>query len=352
MPINTTLLAETIRKIAQSGKGILAADESSGTIKKRFDSIGIESTEENRQNYRDMLFTAPALEKYVSGVILFDETVDQKGLQGEVFSRLLASKGIVPGIKVDEGLEDHPNFPGEKITRGLKGLLKRFEKYAERSGGTLGFAKWRQTVEIGNGIPTEEMIAYGMHAMAEYAAICQAASIVPITEPEVLMDGDHDIARCAEVTERSLTALYSALRTHRVSIPHTILKPNMVLSGKKSGKVETPEEVARATVDVFLRAVPKEVPVIAFLSGGQTSVQATANLNAIVQEAKRRSAPWVFTFSYGRALQDDALKTWKGLPANVKAAQDAFLKRAKLNSLAQQGKYEAAMEKEVVGAGK
>lgn len=344
MAIDPTRLKETIRKICQPGKGILAADESSGTIKKRFDSIQLESTQESRRSYRDMLFTVEGLESGISGVILFDETVDQRDDKKQTFSELLASKGITPGIKVDTGLVPHLNFAPQKIARGLDGLESRYASYTERSKGTLRFAKWRQTIDIGEGLPSQELIESSLDAMAQYAAISQHAGYVPIVEPEVLMDGTHTIDRCAEVTELSLNILYAALRKHRVSLPFTLLKPNMVISGKESGSVDPPEGVARATLEVFRNTVPREVPGIVFLSGGQSPVQATANLNAIAREAQAHSDPWFLSFSYGRALQDHALKAWMGKSENVPAAQAALARRTRLNSLAQQGKYDATME--------
>lgn len=339
MSIDTARLEDTMKQICQPGKGILAADESSGTIKKRFDAIQIESTEENRRNYRNMLFTTDSLDQYISGVILFDETVDQKDDTGRTFSELLTSRGIVPGIKVDAGLVVHPNFDPQKIARGLDGLEKRYASYNERSKGTLRFAKWRQTMDIGEGMPSEALIESSLDAMAQYAAISQAAGYVPITEPEVLMDGSHSIEQCAEVTELTLAILYTSLRKHRVSLPHTLLKPNMVLSGKDSGTRDTPEKVAAATLAVFRKTVPAEVPGIVFLSGGQSPEQASANLHAIAKHARDNHDSWFLSFSYGRALQDPSLKAWRGDPQNLLRGQDALAKRAHLNSLAQQANY-------------
>lgn len=340
MAVDTARLKETIARICRSGCGILAADESMGTIAKRFASINIESTPENRRNYRNMLFSTPKLEEHMSGVILFDETVNQMGDSGMTFPRLLDARGIVPGIKVDTGKVDHPNFAPESLTRGLDGLEKRLAEYTERSGGTLRFTKWRQVIEIGPGIPNRELIESALDAMAQYAAISQHAGYVPITEPEVLMDGEHGIERCGEVTELTLTILYQALRRHRIEIPLTLLKPNMVIAGKKAGKADTPDEVAEATLRVFQKTVPAEVPGIVFLSGGQSAVQATENLNAIGKRAA--TMPWLLSFSYGRALQDPALKAWNG--ENVPAGQAALALRSHANGLAQMGRYERSME--------
>ena len=335
-------LKETIKKILRPGHGILAADESSGTIKKRFDSIKVESTEMTRRDYRNMLFTTRGYETFVSGVILFDETVDQKDDAGRTFSELIASQGIVPGIKTDEGMEEHPMWAPHKITRGLKGLSKRLAAWTERSKGTLGFTKWRQVILV-DPKPSEAYLDYAMHVMAEQAAIALAAGYVPINEPEILMDGAHTIAQCAETTERILTMLFKKLKEHGVDPALTILKTNMVLTGKELKK-DSSENVAKATLAVFKKALPKELPGIVFLSGGQSSIQATENLNACVLEAKKLNVPWILSFSYGRALQDDALKAWAGKAANVPAAQAAFLKRAQMNSLAQKGMYKSEME--------
>ncbi len=340
MAIDAARLQETIARVCRSGHGILAADESMGTIAKRFASINIESTPESRRNYRNMLFTTPKLEEHISGVILFDETVNQCDDAGQTFPRLLDARGIVPGIKVDTGKVDHPNFAPESLTRGLDGLEKRLVGYTERSGGTLRFTKWRQVIDIGLGMPNRELIESALDAMAQYAAISQHAGYVPITEPEVLMDGEHGIERCEEVTGLTLRVLYQALRRHRVEIPLTLLKPNMVLAGKKSGKVDTPDEVAEATLRVFEEIVPAEVPGIVFLSGGQSAVQATENLNAIGKRAA--TMPWFLSFSYGRALQDPALKAWNG--GNVPAGQAALALRSRFNGLAQTGQYERSME--------
>lgn len=342
MPLDTAHLKETIKKIFAPGKGILAADESSGTIKKRFDSIKVESTEVTRRDYRSMLFTTHGYEDFISGVILFDETVDQKDDAGRTFSELITSCGIVPGIKTDEGMEEHPYFAPQKVTRGLKGLAKRLAAYGERSKGTLRFTKWRQAIVVTPNVP-QAYLDYCMHIMAEQAAISLAAGYVPINEPEALMDGAHTMQECTELTERTLTTLFQKLSEHGVDPALTILKTNMVLSGRELKK-DAPKEVAEATLAVFKKSLPKELPGIVFLSGGQKSIQATENLNACVLAAKKLKTPWMLSFSYGRALQDDALKAWAGNSANFPTAQAALLKRAKLNSLAQLGEYSSTME--------
>lgn len=342
MPIDRKRLEDTINMICQPGRGILAADESSGTIKKRFDSISLDSTQENRRAYRNMLFTTDGLEEGISGVILYEETVYQQDDNGALFPALLDSKGIVPGIKVDAGKVDHPNFAPESITRGLDGLEKRLQEYTERSGGLLRFTKWRQVIDIGSDMPHGGLLESSMDAMAQYAAICISKGYVPITEPEVLMDSDHSIDRCKEVTEMTLQIMYRALEQHKVDVSLTLLKPNMVLSGKKSNVEASMEASMEATLEALRSSVPKEVPGIVFLSGGQTATQATVNLNAIAERAK--NDPWFISFSYGRALQEPSLKAWKGSAANVPAAQAALLKRAKLNGLAQMGEYSPEME--------
>jgi fructose-bisphosphate aldolase class I len=349
MTLDTSRLKGTIQKILAPGKGILAADESSGTIKKRFDSIKVESTEGNRRDYRNMLFTSPGYEQWISGVILFDETVDQKDDAGRTFSELIASNGVVPGIKTDEGMEEHPMWAPQKITRGLKGLGKRLANWTERSNGTLGFTKWRQVVLVEPRV-SDAFLDYAMHVMAEQAAWSLAAGYVPINEPEILMDGSHSMEQCAEATERTLVMLFRKLKEHGVDPALTILKTNMVVSGKELKKDDA-AEVGKATLDVFRRSLPKELPGVVFLSGGQSSLQATENLHACTLEAKNMNVPWVLSFSYGRALQDDALKAWAGKAGNVPVAQAAFLKRAKLNGLAQEGRYEPSFEKEMLAAG-
>jgi fructose-bisphosphate aldolase class I len=342
VPIDQSRLEETIRLICQPGRGILAADESLKTIEKRFKSINLESTTENRRNYRDMLFSTKGLEEFISGTILFDESVDQLDDTGKTFTELLASKGITPIIKVDAGLVDHPNFLPQQMARGLDGLEKRLDAYTERGKGKIRAAKWRQVILVEQGNPPQEFIESTMDTMAQYAAICQSKGYVPILEPEILIEGTHSIDQCAAVSERTLKALYLFLERHRVSIPNTLLKTSMVLSGKGSGIIDSPEVVADATLAVFKKSVPSEVPGIVFLSGGQTPVQATENLNAIAKRAK--GVPWYISFSYARALQDPALKLWKGEPTYVPSAQEALFLRAKMCSHAQQGTYDPSQD--------
>jgi fructose-bisphosphate aldolase class I len=320
------------------GRGILAADESSGTIKKRFDSIKLDSTEEARRSYREMLFTAPGIAEYISGVILYDETLRQKTRDGVPFAELLAKQNIVPGIKVDTGAKPLAGFPGETITEGLDGLRERLAEYHELGAR---FAKWRAVIDIGAGIPTSFAIDANAHALARYAALCQEANIAPIVEPEVLMDGDHSLERCEEVTDRVLESVFDQLFEHRIHLEGMVLKPNMVISGKKCAQRASPADVAAATVRCLKRHVPSSVPGIAFLSGGQTEREATEHLSLMNQVG---GLPWALTFSYGRALQDSALKTWAGKADAFAAGQKAFLKRAKLNGLAQLGRYAAALE--------
>jgi len=333
-------LESIARAMVVKGKGILAADESSGTIKKRFDSIKLESTEAARQTYRDMLFTTAGAAEYISGVILYDETIRQKSLQGEAFPALLGKLGVLPGIKVDTGAKALPGFPGETITEGLDGLRERLIEYR---GLGAKFAKWRGVIDIGSGIPTQFAIDANAHALARYAALCQENGIVPIVEPEVLMDGDHSIERCEEVTSATLAATFAALHSHRIHLEGMILKPNMVISGKKNANRASRQQVAEATVRVLKRYVPAAVPGIAFLSGGQSSDEATEHLSLMNQIS---NLPWAVTFSYGRALQDASLKAWAGKTETFTAGQKAFFKRAKLNSLATTGKYAAAMEQD------
>jgi fructose-bisphosphate aldolase class I len=320
------------------GKGILAADESTGTIKKRFDKIGLESTFETRRAYRELLFTAPEADRFISGVILYDETIRQQTGGGKPFPQLLAERGILPGIKVDAGAKAMAGFPGETVTEGLDGLRERLAEY--RALGAR-FAKWRAVIDIGAGIPTRACIAANAEALARYAALCQEAAIVPIVEPEVLMDGDHGIERCEEVTDATLETVFDALFLHRVRLEGMVLKPNMVIAGKKCPKQARPEQVAEATVRCLLRRVPAAVPGIAFLSGGQSEAQATLHLSLM---NRGRKLPWELSFSYGRALQQSTLDAWQGKPGQVAAGQRAFLKRAKLNGLARDGSYEPAME--------
>ena len=331
-----------LKAVAQAmvgnSKGILAADESGGTIKKRFDTIDTESTEENRRRYREMLFTTPGAADYIGGVILFDETIRQSTKDGVPFPKYLSDLGMVPGIKVDKGAHDLPGFPGEKITEGLDGLPARMAEYYELGAR---FAKWRAVINIGDGFPTEFCLRANAHALARYAAICQQANIVPIVEPEVIMDGGHSIERCEEVTNQALDLLFSELEAHRVALEGTVLKPNMVISGTDAPNRAGPQEVAEATLRCLKAHVPASVPGIAFLSGGQSSEEATEHLSLMNAAGP---LPWELSFSYGRALQADALDAWRGKEENFKAGQAAFIKRAKLNSLAHQGKYDSSME--------
>ena len=332
-----------LNKVAQAmvapGKGILAADESSSTIKKRFDAIGVESTEDSRRDYREMLFRSSEGMKHISGVILYDETIWQKAKDGTPLVELIKKVGAIPGIKVDEGTKPLPNCPGEVVTIGLDKLADRLPKYYEQGAR---FAKWRAVIDIGAGIPSYACIRANTHALGRYAALCQAAQIVPIVEPEVLMDGDHDIQRCQEATELVLKLQFEELYFQRVALEGIVLKPNMVISGKKNGKRAGVEEVAEKTVKVLKNCVPGAVPGIAFLSGGQSDEEATAHLDAM---NKIGNLPWNLTFSYGRALQHAPQSTWKGKTENVAAAQRAFSHRAKMNSLAALGEWKADMEK-------
>jgi fructose-bisphosphate aldolase, class I len=336
MTVTAPELELTARALVAPGKGILAADESDGTIKKRFDSIGVESTEENRRAYRDLLFSTEGAEDYISGVILYDETIRQTSSDGRPFPKLLASKGVIPGIKVDLGAKPLALAPGETITEGLDGLRARLEEYR---GLGARFAKWRATYSIGEDLPSEYCVWTNAHALARYAALCQEAGIVPIVEPEVLQDGTHTIDESAKVTGRVLQGVYTELRDQRVDFAGTLLKPNMVMSGYSASDRASVDEVAERTLDVFYRHVPAAVPGIVFLSGGQSDEDATAHLNAM---NARGPHPWQLSFSYGRALQAPALKAWSG--SNVEAGQQAYLHRAKLNSAARSGAYAPEME--------
>jgi fructose-bisphosphate aldolase, class I len=337
-------LHETAVAIVADGKGILAADESDGTIKKRFDSIGVESTEENRRGYRDLLFTTEGVEEYISGVILFDETIRQSSADGTPFPKLLESKGVIPGIKVDKGAKPLALAEGETVTEGLDGLRARLEEYRELGAR---FTKWRGVISIGKTIPSEYCLWTNAHALARYAALSQEAGLVPIVEPEVLMDGDHSIERSFEVTSRILHAVFTELRDQRVHPEGMLLKPNMVLSGYEHPDQASQEEVAEHTIRCFKRHVPAAVPGIVFLSGGQSDEDATANLNAMNALGPH---PWQLSFSYGRALQAPALKAWAGKEDNVEAAQRAYYHRAKMNSAARTGMYAPEMEREAVTA--
>jgi fructose-bisphosphate aldolase class I len=330
---------ETVAQaMVAKGKGILAADESMGTIKRRFDSIKIESNENSRRAYRETLFTTRGLEEAISGVILFDETLRTAASDGTPFSQVLSKKGIMPGIKVDKGPVDIPGFPGETVTEGLDGLRGRVKEYKELGAK---FAKWRAVITIGETIPTYTCLEANAHALARYAALCQEGGIVPIVEPEVLLDGNHTIERCEEVAEQTLKVTFTALFLHRVHLEGMILKPSMVVSGKDNARQAGVEEVAERTIRCLKRTVPGAVPGIAFLSGGQSAVSATEHLNAM---NKMGSHPWEVSFSYARALQDPALKAWKGEAGNVAAAQKIFYHRAKMNSAARTGSYTKKME--------
>lgn len=336
--MNEKILNETARAMVAPGRGILAADESTGTIKKRFDKIGIENTEPNRRSYRDMLFTTPDFEKHTSGVILFEETLFQKSLADVPFPELLASKGVIPGIKVDQGAKPLAGGgPEETITEGLDGLRERLEKY--HAAGAR-FAKWRGVIVIGDGVPTDYAIHTNAHALARYAALCQEAGIVPIVEPEVLMDADNTIEVCESVTDRTLAAVFHELDQQKVLLEGIVLKPNMVVSGIKCPTQASVAEVAERTVKLLKRRVPITVPGIAFLSGGQSDELATAHLDAM---NKIGGFTWGLTFSYGRALQAAALKAWGG--KNVEAGKAAHLHRAKMNGLAALGKWDKSLEK-------
>jgi fructose-bisphosphate aldolase class I len=322
------------------GKGLLAADESSGTIKKRFDNINVASTEESRRDYREMLFrSSEAMAQCISGVILYDETIWQNAKDGTPLIKIIEQSGAIPGIKVDEGTQALSNCPGELVTTGLDRLAERLKKYYDQGAR---FAKWRAVIDIGQGVPTMTAIHVNAHALARYAALCQAAQIVPIVEPEVLMDGDHDIDRCYEVTQRVLNKTFQELRIQRVALEGMILKPNMAISGKKSTKQSSVEEVAEKTIRLLKRCVPAAVPGIAFLSGGQSDEDATAHLDAMNRIG---GLPWRLTFSYGRALQAAPQKAWSGKAENVAAAQRAFTHRARMNSLASKGEWKADLEK-------
>ncbi|MEW5944100.1 MAG: class I fructose-bisphosphate aldolase [Pseudomonadota bacterium] len=332
-------LAKTVAELTASGRGILAADESSGTIEKRLKAVGVASTEESRRSYREMLFTTLGLAEFISGVILFEETLGQKTSAGIPMPQLLAGQGIVPGIKVDKGTVALANFPGDKATQGLDGLSDRLAGYKQAGAR---FAKWRAVFAIGEGLPSRRAVEVNADSLARYAAICQEQGIVPIVEPEVLMDGGHTLERCAEVSEDVLHMVFHALHRHRVRLEHMLLKPNMVLPGLECPEQAAPERVAAATLACLRRTVPAAVPSINFLSGGQSDVAATANLNAM--NAWPEKQPWQLSFSYARALQAPALKAWRGDAANVAAAQQALYKRARLNGAARKGLYAAAME--------
>jgi fructose-bisphosphate aldolase, class I len=337
MGIHTELEA-TVRALVQKGKGILAADESSPTIAKRFKSIGVESTEENRRAYRIILLATPGLGDFISGVILYEETLGQRAEDGTPLPQLIARQGIVPGIKVDAGKIPLALAPGDEITQGLDGLAKRLDGYKQQGAR---FAKWRAVYNISDTLPSRLAIEANAEALARYAAICQDEGVVPIVEPEVLMDGAHSIDRCAEVTEEVLHEVFHALHQSRVALEHMLLKPSMVVAGKEHAQRATPAEVAAITIRTLRRTVPAAVPGLFFLSGGQTPAQATANLDAMNRLGPQ---PWQLSFSYGRALQDPALKAWKGQAANVQVTQRALLLRARLNGAAREGTYVPSLE--------
>src|SRR3954454_9661099 len=337
------MILTELNKVAEAmvapGRGILAADESSSTIKKRFDVIGVESTADARRDYRELMFrTTDAMKNYISGVILYDETIRQKAKDGTPLVKLIEQAGSLPGIKVDKGTQPLPFCPGEVITEGLDGLRERLAEYR---GLGAKFAKWRAVIDVGAGIPSYTAIKANAHALARYAALCQDAEIVPIVEPEVLMDGDHDIDRCYTVSERVLKATFAELYRNRVALEGMVLKPNMALAGKKSAKKASVEEVAEKTVRLLKSCVPGAVPGIAFLSGGQSDEEATAHLDAM---NKLGPLPWKLSFSYGRALQAAPQRAWAGKPENVAAAQRAFTHRARMNSLAALGQWKADLE--------
>ncbi len=338
--MDKALLSKTAAAMVARGKGVLAADESSGTCEKRFKTVNVECTEETRRTYRGLLFTTPGAEQYISGVILFDETLRQKTNDGLLFPEYLAKKGILPGIKVDKGAMDLALCPGETVTEGLDGLRGRLAEYFKLGAR---FAKWRAVITIGEAIPSHACIYANAHALARYAALCQEASIVPMIEPEVLLEGNHTIERSEEVTEATLRATYAAMAAHNVSLEHLILKTSMVVSGKECARQAPVDEVAERTVRVIKRTVPAAQPGIVFLSGGQSDEAATSHLNAM---AAMKGLPWPLTFSFSRALQNPALKAWRGQAGNAATAQKAFHHRAHMNGLAAQGKWKAELEKQ------
>ena len=336
--MDVNILKATIEQMTALGKGILAADESNPTIAKRFASIQVESTEENRRAYRELLFTTPELNQFISGVILFEETLYQKTLSGMLFPEFLQKVGILPGIKVDKGLVDLVNTKGEKMTQGLDGLAVRLKEYSTKG---VRFAKWRAIFTISDATPSKILMKTNANNLAQYAAICQSHNIVPIVEPEVLIDGEHSIEKAARVSEKVLSAVFRALYKYHVSLEHMILKPSMITPGKNSVQTVTKEAIAKWTIKIFRRTVPAAVPTINFLSGGQSPIEATENLNAINQLGPH---PWNLSLSYGRALQEPCLKAWSGKENNFQTAQAALLHRAKCNSAACLGKYTANMD--------
>jgi fructose-bisphosphate aldolase class I len=334
-------LIKTANALVAPGKGILAADESGGTIKRRFDSINVESTEDNRRNYRELLMNAKDASNYISGIILFDETIRQNGSDGTPLVKVLLNQGILPGIKVDKGTQPLSSALNELVTEGLDGLRDRLNEYAEIGAV---FTKWRGVIAIGDDMPSNYCIETNAHALARFAALSQEAGLVPIIEPEVLIDGNHSINRCLEVSKATLEEVYAQLYRQKVALEGTLLKPSMILSGSTAENRADAEEVAKKTIECFSKSVPSAVPGIVFLSGGQSDQEATANLNAINKRAAEINSPWQLSFSFGRGLQASPLKTWGGKSNNVKAAQDAFIHRAKLTSAARQGIYSPDME--------
>jgi len=337
--MNLQNLQDIAAAMVADGKGLLAADESTGTIKKRFDSIGVESTEAARRDYREMLFrTQTAMQDDISGVILFDETIRQKAADGTPLTTLIEAAGSLPGIKVDAGAKPLAGHPGEMVTEGLDGLRERLAEYAALGAK---FAKWRAVINIADGLPSQACLTANTHTLARYAALCQEADIVPIVEPEVIMDGGHSVERCYEVTSAALSQLYAQLAEQNVHLEGTILKPNMVVSGTQHSHQAGIEQVAELTLKCFHAHVPEAVPGIVFLSGGQSDEEATAHLDAM---NKIGNLPWKLSFSYGRALQAAPLKAWRGEAENVPAAQAAFAHRAKMNGLAAVGKWDKSLE--------
>ena len=334
-------LQTTAKAMVAKGKGILAMDESNPTCGRRFKKLGIENTIENRRAWRELLLTTPRVADYISGAILYDETIRQSTSDGIPFPQYLERDGIIPGIKVDTGAKDLAGFPGEKVTEGLDGLRERLAEY---KGMGARFAKWRAVITIGNGIPSKACIHANAHALARYAALCQEAGIVPIVEPEVLIDGDHTIDRCYEVTSETLRTVFAKLEEHRILLEGMVLKPSMVIAGLDCPKQASVKDVAERTVDCLLKTLPKNLAGIAFLSGGQSNELATAHLNAM--NAMHKGLPWPLTFSYARALQQPALEAWRGEKANVSAVQKRLYHRAKLNGAASLGQYSEAMERE------
>jgi len=339
--MNADVLKRVAKQMVAPGKGILAADESTSTVEKRLAQVNVPSTEENRRAWREVFFTSPGIGEYISGVILYDETIRQSDSKGRPFVKVLEEAGVLPGIKVDQGLKEMDGSPLEKLTKGLDGLPGRLKEYA---GLGAKFAKWRAVITIdGDKLPSDANIRQHAKDLAAYARACQEEGIVPMVEPEVMMDGAHTMERCEEVSKKVLTAVFEELQSAGVLLEGIVLKTNMIVPGKESGQKAAPEEVAGATLRVFKEVLPAALPGEAFLSGGQAEVEATENLNAV---NKRGPHPWALTFSYGRALQGSALKIWSGKAENVAAAQQAFLHRAKMNGLATAGKYSSEMEKE------